>query len=145
MFFKWTCYGSIRYVISGISEDIQKCWTTTCEPNSTCHLFYNSWVSSASYIQMDCGRLEQLFPEIPESVDEHSHRALCLSSFAETVWPAEPTRCTAKLVYRPSSIPREGQWPPCWWDLSSFDWTPPVKKAQFLGICFQEFLAVIIK
>lgn len=45
---------------------------------------------------MDWGGLE-LVHGIPVSVNEHSHSALCLNSFAETVQPAEPEGFTAKL------------------------------------------------
>lgn len=38
---------------------------------------------------MDWGGLD-LVHGTPVSVDEHGHSALCLNSFAETVWPAEP-------------------------------------------------------
>lgn len=46
---------------------------------------------------MDWGGLE-LVHGTPVSVDEHGHSALCLNSFAETVWPAEPEGFTANLL-----------------------------------------------
>lgn len=46
---------------------------------------------------MDWGGLD-LVHGTPVSVDEHGHSALCLNSFAETVWPAEPEGFTANLL-----------------------------------------------
>lgn len=98
---------------------------------------------------MDWGGWE-LVHGIPVSVDEHSHSALCLSSFAETVWPAEPEGFTAKLQKTFTTListKREtlaSVFVRHYSILLNGILFYSVKKAHFLGICYQ-CLAVIIR